>query len=557
MNIFYSPIRLSINFLPIFIIILSIFTASISSTSLAGEKGNVNKSTGYAYFMNAIIEKEAGHFKKAVELFQMSLQTLPSERDVLLELSDTYMAMKDFKRASFWARVASSVAPSDVTVLMLLARAYAFQGEFKEAITSLEKVTTLDPQNKEAYLLLGNIYMEVKDYKKAINALERSIEEKDHPHSFMVYYYLGKLNIEIKAWNKAEVYLKKAILINPNMDDAIYSLAKVYTEKGDYREADGLFIRYLRRRPDDLRAKYEYFMLLLRANDIKKATRVLNELSSHATFDMAFGLKVAVAWMDLKKYAKAISILRQLERFYPNASQIRFYLAIAYEGLGEIDTAKGLYEGIKEGDAVFYLAQLRLSKILTHSGEYDRAIEILKGIINALNSQAHNPHIPIRLNEVYVELAITTDAKGDKKGAILIAKEGLKKFSDDPLLLNFIGYAYAEKGERLDEAEAMIKKALKNAPNDGFIIDSLGWVYFKQGRIYKAITELKRAVMLVPDDPTINEHLGDAYWETEEYDSAYTYFKRAYELFKEEKDKKRVEEKMDDAYDATQEFMSF
>jgi Flp pilus assembly protein TadD len=77
--------------------------------------------------------------------------------------------------------------------------------------------------------------------------------------------------------------------------------------------------------------------------------------------------------------------------------------------------------------------------------------------------------------------------------------------------LNYLGYTWAEMGVQLDEAEKLIVRALKIEPNDGFFIDSLGWVYFQRGEYAKAVEQLERAVELTVDDPVIIEHLGDAY----------------------------------------------
>jgi len=82
---------------------------------------------------------------------------------------------------------------------------------------------------------------------------------------------------------------------------------------------------------------------------------------------------------------------------------------------------------------------------------------------------------------------------------------------ENALALNFLGYTYAERGERLDEAEALIKKALALRPNDGAFIDSLGWVYYQKGEYDKAVTELERADRLQGEDAEIREHLADAY----------------------------------------------
>lgn len=77
--------------------------------------------------------------------------------------------------------------------------------------------------------------------------------------------------------------------------------------------------------------------------------------------------------------------------------------------------------------------------------------------------------------------------------------------------LNYLGYTWAEQGVHLDEAEQLIHRALAIEPNDGFYIDSLGWVYYQRGEYMEAIQHLERAVELVDTDPTLIEHLGDAY----------------------------------------------
>jgi tetratricopeptide (TPR) repeat protein len=120
----------------------------------------------------------------------------------------------------------------------------------------------------------------------------------------------------------------------------------------------------------------------------------------------------------------------------------------------------------------------------------------------------------------------------------------LKIEPDYPNALNFVGYSWAEKGIKLDEAEIMIKKALLKKPNDGAIIDSLGWVYYKKGNYQLALTELLKANQLVPDDPTIAEHIGDIYVSLKEYNKALPYYEKSIQLEKDVKKKKIVEEKL-------------
>jgi tetratricopeptide (TPR) repeat protein len=91
-------------------------------------------------------------------------------------------------------------------------------------------------------------------------------------------------------------------------------------------------------------------------------------------------------------------------------------------------------------------------------------------------------------------------------------KKALELFPDQPHVLNYLGYSWIDKGMNLDEGMAMIKRAVEQRADDGYIVDSLGWAYYRIGKYEEAVKELDRAVELKPEDPTINDHLGDAYW---------------------------------------------
>jgi tetratricopeptide (TPR) repeat protein len=91
-------------------------------------------------------------------------------------------------------------------------------------------------------------------------------------------------------------------------------------------------------------------------------------------------------------------------------------------------------------------------------------------------------------------------------------KKALELFPDQPHVLNYLGYSWVDQGVHLDEGMDMIKKAVKQRPDDGYIVDSLGWAYYKLGNYPEAVKHLDRAIELKPEDPTINDHLGDAYW---------------------------------------------
>jgi Flp pilus assembly protein TadD len=95
--------------------------------------------------------------------------------------------------------------------------------------------------------------------------------------------------------------------------------------------------------------------------------------------------------------------------------------------------------------------------------------------------------------------------------------------------LNYLGYAYAERGERLDEAQALLERALRVEPENGYYLDSLGWVYFKKGDLERAVKTLERAAALVGPEATILEHLGDTYRAAHRSGDAAAAYRRALE----------------------------
>ena len=91
-------------------------------------------------------------------------------------------------------------------------------------------------------------------------------------------------------------------------------------------------------------------------------------------------------------------------------------------------------------------------------------------------------------------------------------RRALELEPEQPLVLNYLGYSWIDQGQHLDQALKMVERAVALRPNDGYVVDSLGWAHYRLGNYAEATHNLERAIELVPEDPTINDHLGDAYW---------------------------------------------
>jgi len=106
----------------------------------------------------------------------------------------------------------------------------------------------------------------------------------------------------------------------------------------------------------------------------------------------------------------------------------------------------------------------------------------------------------------------------------------LMQDSEHAEALNFYGYSLADRDERLADALVMVEKALVLKPDDGYYLDSLAWVYYKQGNSDKAVKVQLQAVAVVPNDAVMQEHLGDIYWKAKQPENARKYWQKALDL---------------------------
>ncbi len=125
-------------------------------------------------------------------------------------------------------------------------------------------------------------------------------------------------------------------------------------------------------------------------------------------------------------------------------------------------------------------------------------------------------------------------------------KMALELYPDQPLTLNYLGYSWVDQGKNLDEGMAMIERAVAIKPDDGYVVDSLGWAHYKRGNFKEAVRYLERAVELRPDDPVLNDHLGDAYWRVGREREARFQWDQALSLKPDPEDTEKIRRKLAD-----------
>ena len=206
----------------------------------------------------------------------------------------------------------------------------------------------------------------------------------------------------------------------------------------------------------------------------EQALAVLSRIAADDPLAPVIGLRRAVLLDKLDRTEEAVALLRRLAETYPSMPQ-------AAARLGDMLRARNRFA---EAAVAYDQALARGGP----GGERDWALLYARGIARERSGD-------------------WTRAEADFLRALEIAPE-------QPYVLNYLGYTWAEQGKNLDRAKAMLLRATELRPQDGNIADSLGWVLFRLGELPGAVTWLEKAVELEPRNSVINDHLGDAYWAT-------------------------------------------
>jgi tetratricopeptide (TPR) repeat protein len=275
--------------------------------------------------------------------------------------------------------------------------------------------------------------------------------------------------------------------------------------------------------------------LLFKIQKYDEAQKELKKILIQDPANLWARLTLGLIYHFQKQYDMAIEAFSDLAKRYPEDYRIRFLLGSTYEEMQAYDDAIGEFLLIGEDSEFYEGAQIHLAIILKEKGQNEQAIASLK---EAIGKKKNAARLHLLLSSLYAEKKDFPAAEGILKSGIindpqnadmhyslgaLYEKMGRFQESVDEMemvlkiepdyaeALNFIGYSYAERNINLDKAEDMIKRALELKPGNGYILDSMGWVYFKQNKLEMALKYLKQALDLIPEEPTIAEHLGDVY----------------------------------------------
>ena len=217
-------------------------------------------------------------------------------------------------------------------------------------------------------------------------------------------------------------------------------------------------------------------------------------------------LSLADLYESLKKPELAIEVYKRIPAKSPLHRNAAIQMATDLDLLDKPEEAQKHLDALVKQHPDDLEAIMALGNVLRGRKKFSECGEVYSKAVAALDH-------PVKANwVVFYFRGICYERSKQWPKAEADLKKALELFPEQPHVLNYLGYSWIDQGEHLDEGMAMIKRAVQQRPDDGYIVDSLGWAYFKLGNYPEAVKKLERAIELKPEDPTINDHLGDAYW---------------------------------------------
>ena len=523
--------------------------------------------TASTYFLTAeyvaLKERDA---RKALQLFEAAYSLDPNPF-----LGGRMLAAKaaagDRAEAMLDGRRMVLLYPREPRLRLFYGDMLAQAGQPLAAAEQLEKCIELDPKSEPAYLELTEVYQGTKQPGKALAVAKELV--RHIPGSVAGWSLLSRLYLINGQHKDAVLPARRAWEMqstNPQLAQ-IYAIALQLT--GRTRQAVQIYEQLYRLNPADEELMGRMVDLYRQLGNLESAVELLDEMVKQGGPNTrpAVQMQKAVLLWELKRNREAAALLDDLVKAYPDSDRIRYLAAYGHERMDHHEQALVLYRSIPANSPLRKDATLRTIGILRDLKRMAEAIAIAESLLNeegapwetygivvgvygdalryrdairiAERGYARFPDKPrlLFLKGVYQEKA------GDRDGSIATMRQVIKEDPDNSSAYNFLGYLFAEKGEHLDEAERLITQALTLKPNDGFYLDSLGWLYFQKGRFDKALETLERAAKIEPKEGVIYEHIGDVKKAKGDAKSAHDYYERALRETLEPQDRARIEKK--------------
>jgi tetratricopeptide (TPR) repeat protein len=498
--------------------------AAYYKAALRGDPRN-NELLGRAFL--AVLAN--GEVEEAVKLAERVLQADKNDRVARLVLGVRAIKQKQYPAAR--QQLAQSIRGpiTDLAATLLSSWTQATPGETKAAIDSIDRLAGPEWYNLFKNLHAGLLLDLVGQRKESVKRFERAYQ-LDPSALRIVQAYGSELSRQgnkeesLKVYKAFDELLPRHPLIVEAINDV--NAGKRVPAIVDSPQAGAAEVLYGlgaalgRRGGEDLGLIYLQLALYLAPNH-----------------PMAL-LSLADLYEGVKKYELAINIYDRVPASSPMQRNAKIQRAIGLDTLDRTDEAKVALEKLIEENPGDQEAITALGNLQRGRKQFAECGETYSKGIDAIGKTEKSNWV------IYYFRGICFERSKQWPKAEADMQKALELSPEQPLVLNYLGYSWIDQGMKLDEGMKMIQRAVEQRADDGYIVDSLGWAYYRIGNYEEAVKNLEHAVELKPEDPTINDHLGDAYWKIGRTLEARFQWSHARDLKPEPDELGKIEEKL-------------
>ncbi len=508
-------------------------------------------------YVKALDWQDNGESEKALEAFERVLNVDPGEIDLATRVAFLLTQEGDYPRAIDILKDAVKVQPNEPEPYLQLAYIYAkYLKKMDPAIGYAERAVKLAPDQIDGYQRLAEVQLTARRPKDALRTLDRAGKVETNDPSFWVQ--LGKLYLALVAQpdknpspdelEKVNVVFRKALALAPSDASVLRDAADYFAASQQVQEAIPLYLRVLELQPNDATAREKLATGFMLTNQRGKAINMLQEIiQQHPENYQAYELLGRVLEEDAKALVEAKRIDQAKAEFSKAAASYDQSLLVNpaqpdnYAHLAEL-----LLTRLRENDrAVRLLQDARRRFPNTPQLTYLLAIALREArheqeAVTTFEEALHESEATgqeIVNDRFYFEYGAAAERAGLYDKAADLFKRAIELDpADAAQASNYLGYMWADQNMQLEEAETYIKSAIAAEPDNAAYLDSLGWLHYRQGKYEQALAELlNSAHAMSEEDPTVFEHIGDTYAALEQKAEALDYYQRALLLDQENK----------------------
>lgn len=522
------------------------------------------------YFSVGEVHSLDGDSEKAIEAFKLAAVYDAESPEIRIRWSQEYIKLGLLSESIEQAEEALKLDPNNLEARLLLGNLYSSLKMYKQAIKQYEFLAITHPDNPKIPFYMGAVKAEQGIFDEAIEYFKKAASHPKAEKAYAAHYYIGKVwvNKGEEFYSKALTAFAKSLSIEPDYEDAVLSMSAVYQLMGKEEKGVKLVASFQKKFGPKKSIALFLSQYYLEKEKYDHAFEQLGYLEGFERDNLSVKMKMALILITKKKYPQAIEKLEEILVFSPESDKIRFNLGAVYEEMKQYKNAVAHFEQIKSTSTYYAEAVIHSSFLHRQMGDMSKALDRIEDGIrerddipqfysfyaSLLDEQEEYEESYKMLSkavkkfpkntQILFFLGSTLDRLGKTDKSIDKFKKVLDIDSQHIQALNYLAYTYAERNKNLDEAMELARRALEIQPNDGYIMDTIGWIYFKKGEIKPAIRYLEAAYQKKPTESIVAEHLGDAYYKYQMVQKAKKMYLKAVEIEKDNKKVKRIRRKI-------------